>query len=243
LYDNVLGGIESRITTSGDNWINTTVANNELKIEHKGSSAQKNTSSSNQTLSPTAFNVVTDVITDDKGHTTEVNITPVVIPELKFINSVSNKTPNLTIQDDLGTNKGKIEFLDGNKIVVSGTVDSDNNKLSITVDHDLLEKEPENITPDAKVSIPLDGTGSVTVLDEVIVDDYGHITGYKQKTIEIERETTYELTTPTLSDNIVTQALKNHEGTETGKIQLSSDTLTYKVESDVIKADLLWGSF
>ena len=87
LKDSVNGVIDTSVEVAGDNWIETTVANNKLDIKHKntsGSGKTVDTANTSTALSANGkFKIISKVAYDDAGHITDVTSQELTMPEDK----------------------------------------------------------------------------------------------------------------------------------------------------------------
>lgn len=123
------------VTVSDDNtWINATVANNELKIEHVGPSTATNnvvvTNDTNLTQEG-ALNVISGVHYDAKGHVTAVDTASLKMPkDTTYESYVGNGTTKLV--DNATANNPSLVLKDRDDNTWGTQLASDNEGLTIT---------------------------------------------------------------------------------------------------------------
>ena len=133
--------------------------------------------------------------------------------------------------------QGSLDINAGTDLVVSGTVEGEANLIA-TIGHNTISRNDISTT-DSPVH-----EGTFTAVKSITTSDTGHITEVKTTTVTLPAETKYELNTPTLNaGNIVIQQLLA-DNAEAGSFKLTSNTITYTVDSNnIINANLVWGEF
>lgn len=139
---------------------------------------------------------------------------------------------------------GKIAFAEGDGIVIDSTDNGGKapNQLSVTIKHDTYDTTP---TTDGK---SLTNGGTFDVIDSITYDN-GHITGINTKTIQtLEYKPGPDNATRDDDTNTVTVAHTLQAGTslvsdKNAKMVLKSNTLKLTASSNIVTADLVWGSF
>lgn len=240
LTDNINYDTDS-IEVNGDSHITATVDENVLNIVHNNVERTNTTGTEIKPAHAASFNVITGVSSNEAGHITGVETTKVTLPgEDSVIVEANNR--KFIVKNASNDIKGSIAIEAGEKLDATG-VATDGKNLTVTLNHETISTATTDVEASKNVSVTLDGNSSFKVVDSLISDNYGHITGVKTKTISVGKETTYTLTNATVTNNIVTQSLKDNNNDNKGSIKLASNTLTYSVNSGVTNIDILWGSF
>lgn len=245
ILKNLVSGAETDFitVTDDDTYITASVAGDVLNVSHNTITQNNTTGTANTLAYEEKFTAVTGVARDGAGHVTGIETTEFTMPKEDVV-TLDASTPSFAVSND-GTNKGTIAFADGEKILVSGAVEG--NVLTVTADHAKLAAAPADKGAGVDVDVKLDGTSTFTVLDNVVVDEYGHVTGFNTKDISVAKETTYTLTGPaSKADGDVQYVFADNDGDES-YITLTSETLKYAVIAKngvtAAKIDLVWGSF
>lgn len=254
--NNIVEGAAISVTDD-DTYIITTVEDNNLNIAHATKDfANVDIGDKADTAKPTSgstIKVVTGVRKDDAGHIDGVTTTTVTLPGA---DKVVVTKDHFAITDAENNTKGDLHFVDklsedtdNHKISVKTEVDKDNDKiLRVTFDHDTQTVEvttgkDENIN----LSAEADEDRAFDVLESVSYDDYGHITKYQSKKVTIGKQSVYDLTDPSIANNVVTQTMQRDGSISVGAINLTSNTLKYKVDNasgtPLTYIDIVWGSF
>lgn len=237
---NLVSGAETDYIsiTDDDKYITANVSGDVLNVSHN-TITQVDTSGTANTLAyEEKFTAVTGVARDGAGHVTGIETTEFTMPKEDAV-TLDAASPSFAISND-GINKGTIAFADGEKIAVSGAIEG--KILTITADHAKLAAAPADKNEAADVDVKLDGKSTFTVLDNVVVDEYGHVTGFNTKDISVAKETTYTLTGPAMDGKNVKYVFADN-GSNESYITLTSETLEYAVANGAAKIDLVWGSF
>lgn len=239
LKNNVSGG-EQAVSVAGDDYITATVTNNAIGIAHNTITRTNTTGEEIKPAHAASFDVVTAVSSNAAGHITGVETTTVTLPgEDQIVVNADNR--KFIVKNASGEDKGSIAIEAGDKLDAVGVI-ADGKNLTVTVSHEEIETTT-NADTSKNVTVALDGTSSFEVVDSLIDDGYGHITGVKTKTVNVAKETTYTLTDAAIANNIVTQDLKDNNNDVKGSIKLASETLTYTVKNGATNIDLVWGNF
>jgi hypothetical protein len=132
--------------------------------------------------------------------------------------------------------------------MVSTEADTANQTLKVTFDHETLTVTPaEEKTQNIQLSAAEEANRTFSVLESITDDGYGHITGYQVNKVTIGKQSIYGLTNPTIESNIVNQTMQIDNSTSVGAINLTSETLKYRVdnsnETPLTYIDLVWGTF
>lgn len=162
-----------------------------------------------------------------------------------YIFKAEGATDSMTITSSNGGGVvGKIAFAEGDGIVIDSTDNGGNapNQLSVTIKHDTYDTTP---TTDGK---SLTNGGTFDVIDSITYDN-GHITGINTKTIQtLEYKPGPDSAIHDDATNTVTVAHTLQAGTslvsdKNAKMVLKSNTLKLTASSNIVTADLVWGSF
>lgn len=162
-----------------------------------------------------------------------------------YIFKAEGATDSMTITSSNGGGVvGKIAFAEGDGIVIDSTDNGGKapNQLSVTIKHDTYDTTP---TTDGK---SLTNGGTFDVIDSITYDN-GHITGINTKTIQtLEYKPGPDSATRDDATNTVTVAHTLQAGTslvsdKNAKMVLKSNTLKLTASSNIVTADLVWGSF
>lgn len=237
---NLVSGSETDFiaVTDDSTYITATVNGDILNVSHKTITQDNTTGAANTLAYEEKFTAVTGVARDGAGHVTGIETTEFTMPKEDVV-TLNAETPSFAVSND-GTDKGTIAFADSEKILVSGAVEG--KVLTVTAEHAKLAAAPADKNEGVDVAVKLDGTSTFTVLDNVVVDEYGHVTGFNTKDISVAKETTYTLTGPAMDNDNVKYVFADNSGKES-YITLTSETLKYAVADGAAKIDLVWGSF
>lgn len=244
ILKNIVSGAETDFitVTDDDTHIIASVSGDVLNISHNTITQNNTTGTANTLAYEEKFVAVTGVARDNAGHVTGIETTEFTMPKEDVV-TLNATTPSFAVSND-GTDKGTIAFADGEKILVSGAVEG--KVLTVTADHAKLAAAPTDNGAGADVDVKLDGTSTFTVLDNVVVDEYGHVTGFNTKEISVAQETTYTLTGPAMNGDNVQYVFADNSSDES-YITLTSESLKYAVITEngvtAAKIDLVWGSF
>lgn len=237
---NLVSGSETDFIAVTDDgaYITATVNGDILNVSHKTITQNNTTGTANTLAYEEKFTAVTGVARDGAGHVTGIETTEFTMPKEDVV-TLNAETPSFAVSND-GTDKGTIAFADSEKILVSGAVEG--KVLTVTAEHAKLAAAPADKNEGVDVAVKLDGTSTFTVLDNVVVDEYGHVTGFNTKDISVAKETTYTLTGPAMDGDNVKYVFADN-GSNESYITLTSETLKYAVADGATKIDLVWGSF
>lgn len=253
LKESVEGKISSYIEVVDDAYITAEVKDDVFTIKHNEIAADKTDTDGQDTAIAYGgtFTAVTNVVRDKAGHVESIETTDFTIPGDDYVavdanaNSFAIKTADHAVKGSVSINAAE-----DNVLTVTSIADDKNENIAVTVAHNEIGHV---VTPVAasNVTLALNGeNNTVTVVDGVATDNFGHITEIKTKVVSIASETTYELSGPTGTEDKdeIVYTLNSSVGGEAagikGGIKLTTETLTYDVQSEgAVKIDLLWGSF
>lgn len=186
--------------------------------------------------------VVTGITDDNTGHLTAVTSTKITLPseDVVKVSDATNTFGIYTAEDD---KKGSVSIVNDNNSPLTVSSEADGTDLTVTVMHDTATVGSGT---DTNNTVKLTGENNTfTVVSSIENDGYGHLKTIKTKTVTIDKETTYSLTEPEVANNIASITLKDSNEEDNGKINLSSENLTYEVSEDNknININFYWGSF
>ena len=256
LYNKVSSSVDSEsdtVTISGDNEIITIASSGTspaktLTVNHKTYS-QPTVGTDDDITVPTAgnqsFTYINGVTTDGYGHLTGCTTQKVTIPTYDTYDLTLSDNNNIKL---IKTNTGNSE----SEELASVTLTSGNDAISVTTNVADVNNSTTTITH--KTSNV--GTGSsdtkvathgsaITHVDSIIVDSYGHVTGFNTKTTTLPE-------TPVLSGGLslsegiatVTNTLTDDNSqTSSTTFGITSSSLELTESNSVLAMNLVWGSF
>lgn len=223
------------ITVEDDDIVVLSVADNKLKGSHKNITATNTKNAQTSVDYEGTFETVSNISTDNYGHITGFTTDTIKLPAQDTIEADAANA-KLTFKNSNAV-QGSLDINAGTDLVVSGTADGKTNLIA-TIGHNTISRS-DTQTTDSPVH-----EGTFTAVKSITTSDTGHITEVKTTTVTLPAETVYELNTPTLnsSNTVIQQLLANNE--EAGSFKLTSNTITYTVDSNnIINANLVWGEF
>ena len=236
LHNNVTLG-DDKITVTDDDVVILTANNGVLNGAHKQVTIANPAATEEELDHAEAFTVITGLQDDGHGHITEINTTKFTLPASGDTVEADATNVKLTLKDVAGSTQGSIDLDDDDVVIVEGA-SSDNKNLVATIKHAKVTKADTTGT-----AVPAHA-GSFDVVEEVVYNDYGHVTGVKTTTVTLPEETTYEIDGPTAISKGVKYELKNDGNAVMGDpIELVSDSLTVAVSGIQTTIDIVWGSF
>ena len=234
-------GADSVLTLDDDDIVFLISKDNIITAKHKKYNVDPQEESS--TLAYGGTFSVDIVAKDDYGHVEGITRTTYTLPAIKANDTIVAANDTLSFKNGDSTAQGSLTItdVDNNPITVTNTVNNTNGgNLSSVITHNVIEPE----TPDAIDGGSLALNGTITVVDSLTDDSFGHITSINTKKYTLAGETTYTLETPVLNSNQVLWNLKNNKtAASAGNVTFKSDSLTFAVNNGVTSVDLVWGSF
>lgn len=232
-------GTDSVLTLADDDIVTLTSTGNTITANHKQYNPTNTSGTATSLKYGDTFTVATAVNADEYGHVSTVQTTKFTLPTNPN-DTISASGDTLTFKNGDGTKQGSLTIadVDTNPITVTNTATGGD--LSSVITHKAIETE----TPTAANGGSLALNGTITVVDSLTDDGFGHITSINTKKYTLAGETTYTLETPALNSNQVLWNLKNNKtAASAGNVTLKSDSLTFAVNNGVTSIDLVWGSF
>lgn len=223
------------IVVEDDDIVVLSVADNKLSGNHKNINTTNTKNAQTSVDYEGTFETVSSISTDNYGHITGFTTDTIKLPVQDTIEADATNA-KLTFKNNNAV-QGSLDINAGTDLVVSGTVEGETNLIA-TIGHNTISRN-DTSTTDSPVH-----EGTFTAVKSITTSDTGHITEVKTTTVTLPAETVYELNTPTLNpDNtVIQQLLANNE--EAGSFKLTSNTITYTVDSNnIINANLVWGEF
>ena len=173
----------------------------------------------------------------------------------KFLVDTTNKKVQLISNVDNNA-KGSITFANGTLTTAAVTSADDGQSATVKFNHNTVTRKDTTTTATQDVATPdnLAAATSVTIVDGVTTDNYGHITAVNTKTVTL-KDTTSKITDftgsvavsnkiATLSSSIKTEYGSNNEDTITKELyKITSDTLSLTASNNQLTVELEWGSF
>lgn len=173
----------------------------------------------------------------------------------KFLVDTTNKKVQLISNVD-DSAKGSITFADGTLTTAAVTSADDGQSATIKFNHNTVtRKDATSEATIQNVASPdnLTATTSVTVVDGVTTDSYGHITAVNTKTVTLKDTiSTIDLTgaiqinsgIATLSNTLKTSYSNGDSSITRDLYTIKSDTLSLAVENgNQLNIELQWGTF
>lgn len=227
------GGTAINVTTDG-----------EVVISH-ANVERKDPEAASQTMSGGAkVNVVTGVTTNDQGHVTAVSTSELTMPAEVTYRIEGNSNNQALLKNQAGTTTGTITVNGGNKVNVTSV--GTNDSATFTVEHNTLEVGSESNTAN------LEPKKTFTAVTGIEDDGYGHMSKITTTTYTLPKDTTYTLSGDVVNvteengiktATSVTTLTDDAGNTSTATFTVSSSSLNLSATSNVLTAELTWGTF
>ena len=234
---------KNTLTLSDDDIVTLSGTGNTISASHKTQNVTKSTNA----VSPahgSSFTAITEVTDDNHGHITGYKTTTYTLPGEDKIeaNPTNKKLSFKNAQDSL---QGSLQFVQGTDISISGAaIAGEENSLKTTINHGSVTRTDTQATPKA-----LAYNESFNIIESITTSTTGHVTAVQTKEITLPAEVTYSLRDVVVdNNNKATWELKNNSDASLGSVKISSTSLnitkdTADTDNDIVKLEMVWGSF
>lgn len=227
-----------------DEVILSTPAANQIKAEHKKHNASGTFGGNGGNVGFKGTVVVPQLTVNEYGHVTAIADKTYTLPAENTYKFVGNEANDAIYLNDKDGRVGELIFTDDEWIAADLTASTQGGTLAIT-HKDVTRK-------DVSANQGVGFKQTITAISEVVSDDKGHITDVKTTTYTLPDETVYTLSGATIvaktSGNAngvtITDTLTGKDNAQTtSAFSLVSETLKITNTDNVVKAELLWGTF
>lgn len=174
------------------------------------------------------------VISDDDNKTVSWNVIPsgdekeltyrLDSPAETKVVTLKSKESEATTEDDEQAS-GSIEFQDGKKLnsTVTRTEGGTGDTIIVKYNHNAVDELTVNTNPSEETTELFDTNSAITYLNDITVDDCGHITAATFKKTKFTKPNNIDVRLNSTSNEDKTVSLKDADGNARGSIKINQD--------------------